>query len=94
MNNERKITLRDFIDLLYIPDGLKRSHTKLVLYTVERHLICTTSANSIGTNPYLDKNVVTIKACHTISELYYEITLDVYSEEPAEEESSNYRRMY
>lgn len=89
MNNKKEITLKDFLDLLDIPKGCKRSHAKLVLYTVERDLICTTYAHSIGTNPYLDKNVVTIKACHNISELYYEIILDVYSGEIAEKESSN-----
>lgn len=84
----KEVTLRDFIGLLYIPKGFKRSNAALHLYTTNGDFICKTRANSIGVNPYLERRVVSFENHFDIvSNCYYIITLDIG--EPAEEESSN-----
>lgn len=93
MNSDNKITLRDFIDfidLLYIPAGLKRSDAKIVLYTCENLYICTTRANSIGVDPYLNSNIMWLKT-FTTKEIGYssafEIGLDILG--PITEENTD-----
>lgn len=81
MNDARKITLKDFIDLLYIPDGFKAAYNKLVLFTSEKYKICSTNASSIGVNPYLDVNVLYFKACNNLGTIFFEVYLDINSQE-------------